>query len=75
MTMATRYRRTGQDADGKVSWSQEDLIQESGIPSTTLKRGMKELKANGFVVVWMPGGRWHKETTYELSARYIDGNP
>jgi len=72
MTMATKYRRTGPDADGMVDWSQVDLIAESGVPSSTLKRGMKELKQKGFVVVWIPGGRWHSETTYDLT-EYMDG--
>lgn len=71
MTMATKYIRKG--GNGRVKWSHKDLIKESGIPSTTVKRGVKELKKQEFVSVWMPGGRWHSETEYEMISKYIDG--
>jgi len=71
MTMATKYIRKG--GNGRVKWSHEDLIAESGIPSTTLKRGVKELKQQEFISVWMPGGRWHKETEYLMNPKFIDG--
>ena len=71
ITMALNYRR--KNGNGRVKWSHEDLVAESGIPSTTLKRGIKELKQKGFISIWMPGGRWHKETEYEMASEYIDG--
>jgi len=73
MTMAIKYRRTGKEANGHVKWSHKELVSKSGIPSTTLKRRIKELKAKGFVAVWMPGGRWYSETEYIMVPQYIDG--
>ncbi len=70
-TMATRYRRKG--GSGRVKWSHQDLVKESGKPSSTVKRGVKQLKEKGFISVWMPGGRWHSETEYEMVSKWIDG--
>lgn len=72
-TMALRYIRTGTNATGMVTWTQEELVEGSGLPLRTVQRGTKELKADGFVVVYEPGGRWQRGTTYQMVSKYIDG--
>lgn len=74
-TMGLRYRRTGKDADGLVTWTQEELVEESGLPLRTVQRGVQELRTKEFVFVWEPGGRWQKGTRYEMNPKYMDGKP
>lgn len=72
-TMGLRYIRTGVNATGTVTWTQEELVEESGLPLCTVQRGTKELKKQGYVVVYEPGGRWQRGTTYLMVSKYMDG--
>jgi len=73
LTMGLRYIRTGATATGKVTWTQKELVDESGLPLRTVQRGVKELRKDGFVVVYEPGGRWQRGTTYQMISKYMDG--
>lgn len=33
-------------------------MEESGLSLRTVNRGLKDLKAEGWIAVWEPGGRW-----------------
>jgi len=73
ITMGLRYRRTGKRANGRVTWTQPELVEESGLPLRTVQRAVHELRYDDFISVWEPGGRWQKGTTYEMNPQYIDG--
>jgi len=74
-TMGLRYMRTGKSADGRVTWTQPELVEQSGLPLRTVQRGVQELRRKEFVSVWEPGGRWQQGTTYEMNPKYMDGKP
>ncbi len=72
--LLTRYKRNeGLNPDSLVRYSHKDLLADTGLPSTTVKRGIRQLKSEKMISVWMPGGRWHQETTYRLEPKYVDG--
>lgn len=73
ITMAIRYKRKGKEANGRVKWSQKELIETTGIPRSTVCDGINNLKLNEFITVWEPGGRWREKTEYELNPKFIDG--
>ena len=73
LTMGLEYQRTGSNANGLVTWTQGDLVKASGLSLRTVQRGIKELRENKFIVVWEPGGRWQRGTTYLMSSWYMDG--
>lgn len=71
ITMGLKYKRKG--GNGRVKWSQRELIKATGIPRSTVCDGMRQLKQRQFISVWSPGGRWQDAAEYEMSSLYMDG--
>lgn len=71
--MLLRYRRKGEDANGRVKWKQEELVVETGISRKTVITCLQYLKEKEWISVWEPGGRWLDGTTYEMNPQWADG--
>jgi hypothetical protein len=71
--MMTRYKRTGKDANGQVTWSQVELVEATGVSLRTVGTCLDELLDMKWITIWEPGGRWAKGTTYEMNPIYADG--
>jgi len=72
-TMLLKYKRMGNDADGKVKWKQEELAKKAGVTRKTVIACLQELKVKKWIKVWEPGGRWLDGTTYLMNPLYADG--
>lgn len=73
MAMLGKYWRKGDEANGKVRWKQEELVDKTGLSLNTIKRGLNELKEKEWLIVWEPGGRWLDGTTYEVNPIWANG--
>ncbi len=70
--MATRFRRDTQE--GKiVKWSHEELVAKTGVPMSTVKMGIKQLKEGQVIRVDSPGNRYRAQTRYEINPYYLTG--
>lgn len=72
-TMLRKYRRRGKDANGRVKWRQDELAKAAGLSLKTVKRSLQELKDEGWISVWEPGGRWLDGTTYKIAPEWANG--
>ncbi len=72
-TMLRKYRRKGENANGRVKWRQDELAKASGLSLNTVKRGLQELKDEGWITIWEPGGRWLDGTTYKMNPKWANG--
>ena len=72
-TMLTRYDRQGGRADGRVTWSQVELVGATGLSLRTVGRSIDELLDKEWISIWEPGGRWATGTTYDVAPEYADG--
>lgn len=71
--MLTRYKRTGEEADGMVTWAQTELAETTGASLRTIRSCLDEILEKKWITVWEPGGRRAKGTTYEINPIYADG--
>lgn len=72
-TMLRRYKRTGKQANGRVTWSQVELEEQTGVSLRTVNRSLDELIEKDWLTIWEPGGRWAKGTTYVVNPLYANG--
>ena len=73
IAMLRKYKCAGPDANGRVLWRQDELVKASGLSLKTIKRSLSDLKAEGWISTWEPGGRWVEGTTYELAPAWANG--
>ena len=73
IAMLMRYYRRGEEADGYVNWTQEELAEATGLSLRTVKTCTKELKEKEWITVWNLGGRWARGTTYAVNPLYANG--
>ena len=71
--MLRKYRRTGEDANGRVQWRQDELAEAAGFTRQTIITGIGELTDKKWISVWEPGGRWTEGTTYEVDPKWANG--
>ncbi len=45
----------------------------AGLSLKTIKRSLQDLKDEGWISVWEPGGRWIEGTTYEMAPEWANG--
>lgn len=72
-TMLRKYKRTGSEANGRVKWKQPELAKAVGLSLRTVITCLQELKDEGWISVWEPGGRWLDGTTYEIAPKWANG--
>lgn len=72
-TMLRRYKRKGEGANGRVKWRQDDLAEAAGVSTKTVKRSLSDLKDEGWISVYEPGGRWLDGTEYEMNPKWANG--
>ena len=71
--MMTKYKRTGKDANGRVTWAQIELAGATGLSRRTVGTCVDNLLDREWIWIDEPGGRWAKGTTYEMNPKYADG--
>ncbi len=72
-TMLRKYMRTGKDANGRVKWRQDELAKAAGLSLKTIKRSLSDLKDEGWISTWEPGGRWLDGTEYTVAPKWANG--
>lgn len=71
--MLLRYYRTGKEANGRVKWKQEELVDMTGFSPKTIITSLQTLKEREWLTIWEPGGRWLDGTTYEVNPKWANG--
>lgn len=71
-TMMLKYKRKGDNANGRVKWKQSELAIKVGLSLKTVNTCLQNLKDSKWISVYEPGGRWLDGTTYEMASIYAD---
>jgi len=71
--MLRKYMRSGEEADGRVQWRQDELAEQAGFTRQTIITCIGKLIEHKWISVWEPGGRWTEGTTYEVEPKWANG--
>lgn len=68
--MFLRYRRIGEDANGRVTWLHAELVKQAGFSLRTIRTCLAELRDGGWIEIVCHGT---SGTTYNMNSLYANG--